>query len=443
MPLNFKQLIEHRAAQAPDRLGYRFLPSDRDEMCLTYGQLARRASSLADELRRLVPAGQRALLLYPAGFDFICAFFACLLADVVAVPLPVPQADNGTERLEHVIRDCSPAIILTHSGILTRIQALLPPPLQQTVVATDVQPDWRHAAVSPDKADASLALLQYTSGSTGRPKGVCVSHENLHANLQQIEQAFGHSSDSRGVIWLPHYHDMGLIGGVLQPLFVGFPVTLFSPIAFVQRPVRWLQAIHTYRATTSGGPNFAYDLCVHKAASLAEQDLDLSCWTVAFNGAEPVKATTLDAFVSAFSPAGFRRSAFLPCYGLAEATLLVTASERNSEPVLATSPHMATSANIEFTVDGGKPLVSCGVAAAGVSVHIAPVDGSGHSAPGEIGEIVVQGPNVSRGYWDAVRTPPSGPHVSPLRTGDLGFLLDSRLYVTGRLTDLILSLIHI
>ncbi|MGF6786178.1 acyl-CoA synthetase (AMP-forming)/AMP-acid ligase II [Paraburkholderia sp. 35.1] len=435
--MNLKQLVEQRAVEASGEIGYRFLPNDRDELCLTYGQLFRRVQQLASDIKCHIPAGQRVLLIYPAGLEFICAFYACVLADVVAVPLPLPKADDKMQRLAHVIRDCAPAAILSQTATLDQVRALLPDPMQATVVATDIAFECEQTIVSPCKADLEVAFLQYTSGSTGNPKGVIVSHDNLLANLKQIERAFGHTRDSSGVIWLPHYHDMGLIGGILQPLFVGFPVTLFSPISFVQRPLRWLQAIHKYRSTTSGGPNFAYDLCLAKADSAKSLGLDLSSWAVAFIGAEPVKADTLDTFAAAFSDAGFRRSAFVPCYGLAEATLLVASANRERPAEIIEPTDARISRTQRFALTAKDSLVSSGVAAEGTDVRIARIDSDDLSEDGEVGEIVVRSPSVSSGYWNRRTDAPHGGHPLSIRTGDLGFLLDSQLFVTGRLVDLI------
>ena len=240
-------------------------------------------------------------------------------------------------------KDCEPAAIFTETGFLGHISALLPDAYQGAIAATDGNFDCARIVQSLIVSEPDVAVLQYTSGSTSKPKGVVLCNANIFANLRQIEVAFGHTCESSGVIWLPHYHDMGLIGGILQPLFAGFPVTLLSPISFIQRPLRWLQAIHKYRATTSGGPNFAYDLCVKKAASL-ESHIDLSSWDLAFNGAEPVRASTLNAFSAAFAHAGFRRTAFVPCYGLAEATLIVSAARKNREPLIIESsdPQLTT-----------------------------------------------------------------------------------------------------
>jgi len=435
--MNLVRILEQRADECEDCLAYRFLPNDREELCLTYGQLFEDVQHLADAIRRTVPPGQRVLLLYPAGLQFIRAFFACLSAKVVAVPLPLPRPNDAADRLGHVIKDCAPAAIFTDTGSREQVCSHLDDNYRTAVATTDGTFCCPGIRLSTDVAEDDVALLQYTSGSTSAPKGVVLRNANLVANLEQIALAFGHTRESCGVIWLPHYHDMGLIGGVLQPMFAGFPVTLFPPISFVQRPLRWLQAIHKYRATTSGGPNFAYELCVAKADAL-DAGIDLSCWKLAFNGAEPIRASTLDAFSRAFSKAGFQRSAFVPCYGLAEATLIVSAVPMKDEPriIAATEPRITGK---RFASPTRDRLVSCGPAVYEVRIQVLDVDTNQICSEGEVGEIVVQGPAVTSGYWalqaaaEFRRSPCGG-----FRTGDLGFMLDEELFVTGRISDIII-----
>jgi acyl-CoA synthetase (AMP-forming)/AMP-acid ligase II len=288
-----------------------------------------------------------------------------------------------------------------------------------------------------DRNPDDLALLQYTSGSTRAPRGVRITHANLWNNLRQIERCFGHDQTSRGVIWLPPTHDMGLIGGVLQPLYAGFPVWLMSPQAFLKRPRSWLEAISQVQGTTSGGPNFAYDLCVERISADELSGLDLSSWKVAFTGAEPVRSSTLAQFAEKFAPCGFQREAFVPCYGLAEATLMASCAPRGRRPVISnrTLPACTLEA-FETTVE----LVSCGKPVEDLELRIVdPVTGT-ECEPGVEGEIWVRGPSVSTGYWteddgdaelfsDQASEGDTGPF---LRTGDLGLLQGDELYVTGR-----------
>jgi len=373
------------------------------------------------------------LLLYPAGLRFVQAFYACLLANVVAVPAPLPTTGDRDDKLHFITRDCEPAAVFTEAGLIERVRMHLPDLYHGVVTATDDLIDEVPVRLSESVAESGTAMLQYTSGSTSSPKGVVLSTANIMANLRQIEEAFGHSCESSGVIWLPHYHDMGLIGGILQPLFVGFPVTLFAPISFVQRPLRWVHAIHKYRATTSGGPNFAYGLCAAKAAAL-DTPLDLSCWKVAFNGAEPIKAQSFEAFCNAFSAHGFSRSAMTPCYGLAEATLLVSSVSKDDEPRIVNSKDLRITAQGIATTTR-EQLVSCGSLARDIRVQVVKVGSEEECREGEVGELIVYGPGVASGYWNKVDE--TFIHGG-IRTGDLGFKLDDEFYITGRLRDLIL-----
>ena len=450
-----------RAGLQPERAGYSFLrDGDGVESNLTYAELDRRARGLGAALQRLGAAGERALLLYPPGLDYVAAFFGCLYGGTAAVPAYPPRPNRPSPRVRSIVENATPRVILTTAALRPKLESILQvpggtewlvtdDPLQPVTGATDLDAladDWRDPGVEP----SALAFLQYTSGSTAAPKGVRLSHANLLHNLELIRACFAQTERERTVIWLPPYHDMGLIGGILEPLYAGYPVTLLSPLAFLQQPVRWLRAISNTRATTSGGPNFAYDLCVRKITEEQKQDLDLSSWSLAFNGAEPIRADTLDRFTAAFSPCGFRREAFYPCYGLAEATLLVAAGRRFSGPIVRSfnanelENHRAVEA-----ADDAKPLAGCGLAAdpqPGYPAIVVVRTGSPEPcAPGEVGEIWVQGPSVAQGYWrqpeetervfGARLSDGSGPF---LRTGDLGFVAEGELFVTGRLKDLII-----
>jgi acyl-CoA synthetase (AMP-forming)/AMP-acid ligase II len=365
--------LRHRAETWPERRILTFLREGEDEgAVLTHADLDTASRSVAVRLHESGAApGDPVLLLFPPGLDFIVAFFACLYAGVVAVPAYPPQISGrrrSDPRLRAIAGDARPRFALTTSAILARREAVAEdvPELAAAVwLATDepgLSADpaaWR----PPELAVGSLAFLQYTSGSTSVPKGVMVSHGNLIHNEEMIRRAFGQSADSVVVGWLPLYHDMGLIGNVLQPLFAGARCVLMSPAAFLQKPVRWLRAISKYRATTSGGPSFAYDLCVERVGEEERAGLDLSSWTVAFNGAEPVRAEVLDRFTAAFSPHGFRRAAFYPCYGLAEATLFVSGGRPGEGPAVRGFASAALEAGRgEAAVPGEaeRPLVGCG-----------------------------------------------------------------------------------
>ena len=425
-------LLRRQAAQRPDR-GYTWLAQGEEVADrLSYSGLDRHARAIAAALMAAVPPGERVLLLYPPGLEFVAAFFGCLYAGVIAVPAYPPRSRRPDPRLRGIAADCRPRAVLTTAALLTRREALA---AQVPELATAV---WIETADQTDRTDPTdwtdrsapgsgdIAFLQYTSGSTGTPKGVIVTHANLLDNLERIRRAFGQTAESVVVGWLPLFHDMGLIGNVLQPCYVGSDCVLMPPAAFLQRPARWLEAIQRFGGTTSGGPNFAYDLCIRSVGPEAREQLDLSSWTVAFNGAEPVRRATLDRFAEAFAPCGFRRAAFVPCYGLAEATLLVTAAQGISD---------------------GSP-VSCGALPDGQEVRVVE-PASGRAVAGEeVGEIWVAGPSVAAGYWNrpeqtretfgAMLSDGDGGKGPFLRTGDLGFVQDGELFVTGRLKDLII-----
>jgi acyl-CoA synthetase (AMP-forming)/AMP-acid ligase II len=327
---NFSTLLElTRFRASSDRTAFTFLvDGEHQKVDLTYAELDQKARAIASHIQQCCRVGDRALILYPPGLDYITAFLGCLYAGVVAVPAYPPRNARNFPRVAVIAKDAQPTLILASEATRTKIQAFEDPIdgltdcrwLAAEGVAIASAKDWQEVDVHRD----TLALLQYTSGSTSLPKGVMLSHRNLLHNLALISGSFQTHSQSQGVSWLPPYHDMGLIGGILQPIYVGASMTLMSPVAFLQRPLRWLQAISQSKATISGGPNFAYELCIQRTTHEQRLALDLSCWEVAFNGAEPINAETLDRFAEAFAPSGFRREAFYACYGLAESTLMVT-----------------------------------------------------------------------------------------------------------------------
>ncbi|HEX9945239.1 MAG TPA: amino acid adenylation domain-containing protein, partial [Thermoanaerobaculia bacterium] len=436
-------MLRARVAERPEQTAFVFLADGETEACrLTYADLDRRARAMAAALRGLVDSGERALLLYPSGLEFVASFLGCLIAGVVAVPAYPPRPnDRSQSRLRAMARDAGPRAVLTTSAILSgrgELCAAVPELAAARWIPTDLVNDsspepWTSF---PEPDPGALAFLQYTSGSTASPKGVMVTHANLLHNERMIAAAFGMDEDSVVVGWLPLYHDMGLIGNVLQPLHAGARCVLMSPMAFLQRPMRWLEAISRHYATTSGGPNFAYELCLRKAGPEALAGLDLSSWRVAFNGAEPVRAATLERFAETFAPCGFRREAFYPCYGLAEATLFVTGGERGQRPRITTA-------------EAAQPVVSCGHVWMEQKVAIADPETGMELPPGGVGEIWISGPSVARGYWrnpeaterdfKAFLLAPDSCGGGPfLRTGDLGFVASGELYVTGRLKDLII-----
>ncbi|WP_437742531.1 amino acid adenylation domain-containing protein [Sorangium sp. So ce1504] len=455
-PVTLVALLRRRAEQRPSGHATTFLvDGEADARAMTYGELDRRARALAAELQADARAGDRALLLVPPGLDFIAAFFGCLYAGLVAVPVPLPQRKSGLMRVLAIVRDCRPSVVLTTEAFLGAVTMLRDDPsfaelshLRCMAVDTirDGQEDaWRAPRVTAE----TVAFLQYTSGSTGTPKGVVLTHGNLLRNELMIQRAFAHTAESVIVGWLPPHHDMGLIGNILQPLYVGVPCIQLAPEHFLMRPRRWLEAISRYRATTSGGPNFAYELCIRKIPPEQREGLDLGSWKVAFNGAEPIRAATLDRFAEAFAPAGFRREAFYPCYGLAEATLLVTGGAADAPPVVrAVDRAGLAQGHAVFEPrrpEDGVALVGCGGSPAGDEVRIVDPETLRPCKDERVGEIWVAGASVAQGYWErpeetaltfeARLSTGEGPF---LRTGDLGFSSRGELYVTGRLKDLII-----
>ncbi len=448
-------LLQQRGDRQGDCLAYGFMAEGEaiTDRC-TYGTLAAQAQGIAAQLQARRCQGQPVLLLYPPGLDYIAAFFGCLYAGAIAVPAYPPRPNRSLERLAAIALDTQARVALTHPSVLANLQSRLgeTAPLQALDwIATPgdsaaAAGDWTPPALNRD----SLALLQYTSGSTGTPKGVMISHGNLLHNSARIQEFFGDTPQSRGVSWLPPYHDMGLVGGILQPLYVGAPMMLMPPVAFLQKPIRWLQAISDHQATTSGGPNFAYDLCVQKIPVPQRQALDLSRWALAFSGAEPVRAETLARFAEAFAPVGFQAQAFYPCYGMAEVTLMVTGGARPQLPITQTLDAAALQENRALPPQDSsaevQTLVGCGHAPPQQPVAIVNPQTLAPCPEGTIGEIwVAASPSLAQGYWQqpeatattfqARQADGSGPY---LRTGDLGFLQGDTLYVTGRLKELII-----
>jgi len=457
LPFEFSTLVEFlrwRALRQPEQKAYTFLlDGEVEEQHLTYGELDCQARAIAALLQNCVASGERALLLYPPGLEFIAAFFGCLYAGVVAVPAYPPQFNRPMPRLQAIVADAQATVALTTTQILSngsRRFAHAPDLQAMRWLATDsvtggLEDSWQETAVTSD----TLAFLQYTSGSAGTPKGVMVNHGNLLHNEQMIQQAMQHTEKTIFVGWLPLFHDMGLIGNMIQPLYLGIPCILMSPMAFLQRPLRWLQAISRYKATTSGGPNFAYELCVRKITNPERATLDLSSWEVAFNGAEPVRAETLERFATAFEPCGFRREAFYPCYGMAETTLIVSGGLKVAPPVLQTVQGAALEQNRVVPAGqedvGAQKLVGCGQPLQDLQIVIAHPNTLTRCGSNEVGEIWVSGSSVAQGYWNRIEQTKhtfrayladtgEGPF---LRTGDLGFLKSGELFITGRLKDLI------
>jgi acyl-CoA synthetase (AMP-forming)/AMP-acid ligase II len=433
-PSTIVELLQRRAITEQNRCAYTFLnDKGMEKSNVTYAHLNQRAKSIAAALQRQVPFSYPVILDFPAGQDFLDAFFGCIYAGIPAVP--VYRSRHNSSMLDAVVANTGAHYGLTLASLLNSWRE---PPGRLHWIASDEIADHESAAWRDPKVQAdSAAFLQYTSGSTAAPKGTVVTHGNVLANERMICAGFEHTENSVVLGWLPLFHDMGLIGNALQPLYVGCRCILMPPTAFMLRPYRWLEAISRYRATTSGAPNFAYEWCTRKISPEQREGLDLSCWTVAFNGSEPVRAETIDKFSEYFLTCGFRREAFYPCYGLAEATLLVSGGTKAEAPVFR-----------ELQTDQGhsRKVVSCGNNRFGQSIRIVNPETCCLCEPGTIGEIWVKGPCVAQGYWmrPELENPIFKAYVQEtgegpfLRTGDLGILQDEELFIFGRLKDIII-----
>ncbi|HEX7175425.1 MAG TPA: aminotransferase class III-fold pyridoxal phosphate-dependent enzyme, partial [Pyrinomonadaceae bacterium] len=451
------ELLRRRAGEQPERLAYTFLTDGgTEELRVTYGELDERARSVGAWLQSSGAVGERVLLLYPPGLDYVYAFFGCLYAGAVAVPAYPPRLNHSLRRLQSILDDAGAKFALTTSPILARVPAFAEqaPGLQTARwLATDqlemtggAAEAWEHPRVGRE----TLAFLQYTSGSTSTPKGVMVTHGNVLYNSAYINYGNGHTPQNVSLSWLPHFHDMGLICGIIQPLYSGFHSLLMSPVAFLQRPLRWLEAVTRHGVTHTGGPNFAYDLCVRRIDPEQRGGLDLSSWGMAYNGAEPVRRETLERFAEFFAACGFRREAFSPAYGLAEATLKVSIAAGPNPPVFLDVYAEALAQNRVVEAPAGAPgkreLVGSGQPDFGTQVRIVNPDTAAEVESDSVGEIWVSGPGVAGGYWGRAqeteqtfnaRMDKDG-ETRFLRTGDLGFLKNGELFVTGRLKDLII-----
>jgi acyl-CoA synthetase (AMP-forming)/AMP-acid ligase II/acyl carrier protein len=443
-------LVQRWAKQRPTHLAYVYA-SERSEQAVTHAELDRRARAIGHVLAARYAPGTRALLLYPLGLDFVAAFFGCLYAGVIAVPLHPGRGKAATSRFAAALRDCGARLALTTSTVAKESFAAMSPEREFDVLVSDALATECEAAeprtlfaATPD----TIAFLQYTSGSTTEPKGTVVRHRNIMTNLAMIEAAFGVNASSVIVSWLPIFHDMGLIGTVLLSAYLGATAVLVSTLGFIKSPILWLRAIQRYRADLSGGPNFGYDLCVDKTTPEERAGLDLSSWRAAFNGAEPVRERTLERFAAAFAPFGFKKTALAPTYGLAETTLMVSGGTGQLPHYLSLDAqslkdHRIVPARKEQLA---KILVGNGRCDFGDQVvAIVDPDSQTRCSDSQIGEIWVSGGHVASGYWQNERATErtfgarlGGDSRRYLRTGDLGFLRDKVLFVTGRLKDLII-----
>jgi acyl-CoA synthetase (AMP-forming)/AMP-acid ligase II len=440
----------------PDACAFSFLEhGERETARLSFSELHRQAMGVAMRLRQGDFEGRPVMLIYPPGLDYIVAFCGCLHAGAIAVPVPYLLPRRAAERIAAIAAQAELAAVLTTARLAgdPALRGAMDGSLAAApwIATDDLAPVDADAEAWAPPDPQSLAFLQYTSGSTSAPKGVAISQANLMANQAMIRQAFGHDEHTRFVNWLPIFHDMGLVGGVLQPLFLGIPCVMMSPLAFLQKPVRWLRAIADHRATTSGAPNFAYALCARNIRPEQLDGLDLTSWSVAFCGAEPVRGDVLSRFAEALAPTGFRREALYPCYGLAEVTLFVTGGPpgTGARTVVVDGDTLAQDARAAPASPGqasARTLVSCGPGWDGQQLDIVEPETGQRLGPGQVGEIWIAGPHVGQGYWRAPEESArvfqarlaEGDAAPRLRTGDLGFLQDGELFVTGRLKDLLI-----
>lgn len=448
-PLELGTLLARGAAAHPDKVLFTYLAfNGREPQLVTYGELYCQACKISLLLSRLDLRQRPVLLIYPPGPEFAPAFFGTLLARAIAVPAPVPQFEAQFLRLDGIAADCGPGALLTTDSVLAKLQSRMPDDSSLRTCPWLCTGD-KNSTEKIELGEGSpseIAILQYTSGSTANPRGVMVTHSNLAQNINMIEQAFGLPPGVRTVSWLPHFHDMGLIAAFAAPLATGGEAILMSPQAFLQRPLRWLEAISHYRAQVCGGPNFAYELCVRSADRVTLPPLNLDSWQTAFVGAEPVRASTMQTFADRFREAGFRPSALTPCYGMAEATLMVTCKPAANSPSFHSLSRELLKEGLAKDSLDRAPLIltGCGYPAPGTDIRIVEPRSGKPLANRIVGEVWVSGPQVARGYWGeppgevfgaSLADSETGPF---LRTGDLGFLTeDGELVFVERLKDII------
>ena len=448
------ELVEKRAQLHGARRALTFLQDGENEYShLSYEELDCRARSVAAWLQRNGYAGERVLMLYPSGLEFVIGFMGCLYAGAIAVPAYPPRVNRNILRLTSIISDAGAILALTTMSLVSKTQRLLDEAgvsgMRITAIEEmqdDQETSWQRLASDRSR----LAFLQYTSGSTSHPKGVMVSHGNLLENHKMMRHSFGQSAQTKIVTWLPLFHDMGLIGNVLQSLYLGVECVILPPETFMVKPVRWLAAISRYRATFAGAPNFAYGLCAEKITEEQRDSLDLSCWESAFVGAEPVRHETMVRFAATFASRGFRKEALYPCYGLAEATLFVSGAGKlaggRSAWFRAEGLERHRVIKASENDPGARALVNCGHTWLQQHIVIVDPETGMRCGSGEVGEIWVSGPHVAQGYWNRPKEteqifgahPPDDPQRIYLRTGDLGFYDEGGLFIAGRLKDLII-----
>ncbi len=456
-PVTLVEMLRRRAELEPEKLAFTFLEQGEEEAGqIKYGELERRARSIGAYLQETPKPGERVVLLFPSGPDFVAAFFGCFYAQVVPIPANPPRLNRPALRLQAIVSDARPSLAFTTRDYLTdisqRFEQMPELKTMRWIAIEDIDASAASAWKPTDLAEGDVAFLQYTSGSTATPKGMTITHKNaLHNQRMQVElRRYITTPLTTFVNWVPIFHDMGLMTGVIQTIYAGTPCYMLTPVAFLQKPLRWLNAMTRYKATISGAPNFAYDLCVDSISPEEREGLDLSNWKMAFNSAEPIRIETMRRFVDTYKSYGFQMESFLPGYGLAEATLMVTGVGGRKEPRFYSAKRSALEENKVVPAEAGDKdrmdIVSTGPATLDARVIIVNPETSELAPPEEVGEIWVSGGSVAAGYWNRpeesarafeayLKDTGEGPF---LRTGDFGFMQDGELFVTGRLKDMII-----
>jgi len=444
-------VLEHRAATQAQERALVFLTDRGAEDCvLTFGELHDAANTVAQRLIAVAKPGDRALLVFAPGLEFVIAFFGCLIARVIAVPMMVPRRQSSRDSSASIMANCKPTVVLTSAALAARDD------LAARFAGHDLQ--WLNVDLTPGSGGTidlprpqadDIAFLQYTSGSTSDPKGVVVTHAMLLANMAMAQKALGTGKHSTCVNWLPLYHDMGLILGVVGSMYLGALCVLLSPSGFMQRPLTWLRAISHYRAEITASPNFAYDLCVARLRADQMEGVDLSSWKIILVGAEPIRAPTIEKFIETFSPYGLAPRAMNPGFGMAEATLIVSMSPVGAGHDTRMLSRNALQANAIRDPDergDAHVLVGCGYPIPDSRLAIVDPQTLRRLPANTVGELWIEGPHVARAYWENPDASAASLHARIegesgewLRSGDLGFLDSTgQLFITGRIKDLII-----
>jgi acyl-CoA synthetase (AMP-forming)/AMP-acid ligase II/acyl carrier protein len=448
-----ERLLQHEKNQ-PDKVVYILLEDGLTEKeSITYASLVRKAKAIATVLMEKGSKGDRVLLLFPTGIAFITAFFACHFAGMIAVPAYPPKRNKSNERFRSIVQDSSPAFLISTAGIHAELLEYHStegyPEGMQMLVYEELDESLAGKWSDPGISAGDIALLQYTSGSTGTPNGVMVSHANIIHNSECIKQSFGFDENSVGVNWLPNFHDMGLIGCLIQAAYLGASNVIIPPLSFLKNPSNWFRAMSRYGATTGGGPNFAFDYSIEKVPDEDIPQFDLGGLRTLYCGAEPIRRETLQEFAAKFKPSGFRPAQFYPCYGMAESVLIVTGGNYLAAPLYTEVDARTLEENRVLSVTSGREsrvLTACGYPWLGMRVAIVDPVTRIPSAAGMLGEVWVSGPSVAQGYWNKPQETEetfsaciAGTHDGPwLRTGDLGFISHGQLFISGRRKDLII-----